>query len=226
MVDGWAAPERSTCAGGGDEGLEQSLLGRIDGGRLLRMPLHGDQEGVIPRLDRLDGAVRRARNDGETRRDAPDRLVMGRRRAGLALGEDRGEPRARLDRDRVQGRRPRSLSAVRDGLPERASLPHHVGQVLDQGPAESHVENLAAAADAERRQAPLEGGLRQGDLELVAGAVDPVERRVLRASIELRIDIAAARENEGVQAPEELAPARLARRDQPGNPPARRTAAT
>ena len=43
-------------------------------------------------------------------------------------------------------------------------VPDYVGQVLVQGPAEVHVEDLAAAADGQNREVHAEGGVEQGAL--------------------------------------------------------------
>ena len=72
----------------------------------------------------------------------------------------------------------------------------HVGQVLVQGAAEGHVQDLHAPADCQNRQSPLDRGAGQTDLRLVALGVNPVHRRVGLLPVPLRVDVAPAGEEE------------------------------
>ena len=74
-----------SSAGGGDEGLEDRAIGRVD--QELGMPLHAEAEGVARVLDALDHAVGRGGVDDGELAGARDGLVVG------GVDPDRGAPR-------------------------------------------------------------------------------------------------------------------------------------
>ena len=97
-----------------------------------------------------------------------------------------------------------------------------VGEMLVERPAAGDVEDLEAAADAEQRQVPRQGGAGQRELEPIA--LDPGVRgvRVGLGSVARGIEIAAAGEQQAVEQVEHrlrvLGP-RLACREDERQPP-------
>jgi hypothetical protein len=78
------------------------------------------------------------------------------------------------------------------------------GQVLVQRAALGDVDHLDAAADAEDRLAGGAGGAVEGDLERVALRVDDAQVGLGRLPEARRIDVGAAREQQGVGAGDRL----------------------
>ena len=72
-----------------------------------------------------------------------------------------------------------------------------VRQVLVQGAAEVHVEQLQPAADRQHRQIPLERGRQEGELAVVARPVD-AHGRVRLLAVQRGVDVGAAGEHERV----------------------------
>ena len=68
----------------------------------LRVPLHADGEAEGRILDGFERAVRGPRRLDEAVADPPERLMVVRRHVGAGT-DDRGEPRAVLDLDRMHG---------------------------------------------------------------------------------------------------------------------------
>ena len=96
------------------------------------------------------------------------------------------------------------------------------GQVLEERAAADEAEQLHAVADAERRDAQLERGLRQRDVEVLLGARHGLRGRMRGAEAEPRgVEVVAAGEHETVDALEQ--PADVARpadrRDRHGHAP-------
>src|SRR5690606_5170937 len=85
-------------------------------------------------------------------------------------------------------------------------------QVLDEGASERDIDQLAPAADAEHREVALERRPDEGDLELVALPVDTVHLLANDAAVERRVHVAAAGEDQSVDARNEIARHLLCRR--------------
>ena len=96
------------------------------------------------------------------------------------------------DPDSVHGGRG-TLLVVVDGVTER-------GHVLDQRAAERHVHQLMAAGDTEDRQARLERGPDQRQFEVVPFGIDAVDLRGRGLAIPTGLDVAAAGNQEAVDA--------------------------
>jgi len=155
------------------------------------MPLDGQREGVPGQFDGLDAAV-----GGPRRRDQPfaepvDGLVVvvgrferrgaGDLRQGAAVGD--------LDRD----------PAVLAGRGRVAGVADDVGQVLVETAAEMDVEDLHAAADAQERQATIDGGADQRELGGVAEVADVAGLGVGGLAVAGRVDVAAAGDDQPVE---------------------------
>ncbi len=79
-----------------------------------------------------------------------------------------------------------------------------VRNVKLQIPAEGHVDHLHPAADPEHGElGALERTSYQLNLELVPFAIYPVHHRVLTPAVKARVDVAAAREHDPVDAVEQ-----------------------
>src|SRR5215217_8815869 len=76
-----------------------------------------------------------------------------------------------------------------------------IGDVLEEGAAETDVEDLDSAADAEDRQIAVECLAQERELEGVAELADVVGRRVdVGVAVDRRIDVGAAAEEQTVEA--------------------------
>jgi hypothetical protein len=73
------------------------------------------------------------------------------------------------------------------------------GDVLCEGAAVGDRQDLAAAADAEDRDALLERGMGDAELEGIVLGRDGVDRRVRRLAVVRRIDVLAARQHNAVK---------------------------
>src|SRR5439155_842586 len=157
----------------------------------LGVPLHADQEGVALGLDRLDDAVGAPRDRAQPLPQTADRLMVHGVHAQLGRAEDAREPARWLDAHRVLDRAELGM-AVPDLLAEV------IRDVGDEVAAERDVHELHAAADAEDGKFPArERGARERQLEAVALGRDAVVGLVANAAVVRRIDVAAAREDEG-----------------------------
>ena len=76
--------------------------------------------------------------------------------------------------------------------------------MLDEVAAERHVQHLAAAADGEHRHVAFEGRRQQGHLGRVAVQADPVRLRMRLGTVDVRIEVGAAGEDEPVERVERL----------------------
>jgi hypothetical protein len=73
-----------------------------------------------------------------------------------------------------------------------------VGQMLDQGAAAGHVEDVHAPADGEERQVGVDRGTSHEDLEPVPPVVGQVGMLVRGLVVKRGVDIPAARHDQGV----------------------------
>lgn len=155
------------------------------------MPLDGHGERVPGQFEGLDTAVGGPGRHAQPVAEPVDGLVVvvgrfERRRAGdlreQAVGGD-------LDRDA-------SELAGRRRVP---GVAEDVGQVLVEAAAEVDVEDLHAAADAEERQAAVEGRGDQRELGGVTEVADVAGLGVGGLAVAGRVDVAAARDDEAVE---------------------------
>src|SRR5436190_1631160 len=94
--------------------------------------------------------------------------------------------------------RPQLGMAVRDRVAEL------IRDVRDEVAPERDVQELHATADAEDGQSPRQGGEGETQLETVALRRDAVVRLVPDAAVVRGVDVAAPRENEGIDGFERL----------------------
>src|SRR5206468_3951197 len=181
-----------------DQRLEQAPLPLVAERAQLGVPLHADQEGMARGLDRLDDAVGAPRDGAQPQAQAADRLVVDRVHGELGRAEDAREPARRLDVDQMLDR-----AELRMAVPDLVA--EVIRDVRQEVAAERDVHQLHAAADAEDRKI-LEGErrARERQLEAVALGRDAVVRLVAGAAVVRRIDVAAAREDEGGDRSERL----------------------
>ena len=133
----------------------------------------------------------------EPRAERLDRLVVHAIDLDLVGAEGLGEPAARLDHDLVGGLVARRLLAVRE-------LGAGIGaDVLVETAAERDVQHLDAAADREDRQPPIERDPHRRGLDGVARRRDVVERGMRGLAEERGVHVAAAGQEQAVQAPRE-----------------------
>src|SRR5581483_4882418 len=116
--------------------------------------------------------------------------------------------RERLDPNRLgqsSGRRHLDLVAGLF-LPAGGSVGDHPGrrQILDEGAAEGHVQDLHPATDGEGRHADPVGLEEQLDLEGVAVGLYAVDLRIRLLAVASGIDVAAAAEQQAVDPGEQL----------------------
>jgi hypothetical protein len=162
------------------------------------MPLHRQQEGMPARprrrFHRFDHAILRPGDGYQSVAEPGDALVMGgrhrQRETGLAASwpQDRGEQAAFGEPHRVR--------------PERAGLgpvPGRGGEMLAQGPATGHVEQLHAPADTEHGQPGGQRGREQLQFRLIAFGVDTAGPRIRLGAVPRRVEIAAAGQDQPVQ---------------------------
>src|SRR5579862_8670103 len=182
-------PTRS-AAGFGDQGAEEILLP----GLVLKpfgVPLDADHEAVGAALDGFDDAVVSNRRDGESPPQRVDGLVVPGVHAGMVLADDVAELAASEDADGV--RRPIGM-----GVDIRQVI-----NMLVQGAAQGDVELLVAAADAERRQVPLEHFAEGHEIALFPVLIHQLGLPVLSLMPAARIDVGPARKQDPVQTVQE-----------------------
>ncbi len=165
----------------------------------------------VRQLHRLDEAVVGPGGGDEAVAEPCDALVMGGRHVQRETGraatgpQDRGEP--------APGGEPHRMRPERAG---RGPVPGPRREMLAQGPASGHVEQLHSAADAKYRQPGGQRGGEQLQFRLITLGVDPARPRVRLRPIAGGVDVAAAGENEPVQ-PAQGAPDAGHRRQQHGH---------
>ncbi len=101
-----------------------------------------------------------------------------------------------------------------------------VGQVQVQRAAESDVEDLRSAADGEEGDLASEHQFGDGQLVAVPVRVQGVDGFVAAAAVEGGVEVAAAGEQDAVEAVERPPASSSPGGRRTGSPPARRTAAT
>jgi hypothetical protein len=144
-------------------------------------------------LHRFDEAVLRPGGGDEAVAEAGDALVVGgrhgQREIGLATGpQDRGELAPGSEPHRMRSERAR-----------RGPVPGPGREVLAQGPAPGHVEQLHSAADAEHWQPVGQRGREQLQFRLITFGVDTAGPRVRLRSIAGGVEVAATGENQPVE---------------------------
>jgi hypothetical protein len=157
------------------QGLEDPLVVALFG-----VPLHPEAELVSLQLDPLHHLVQRPGHGEQPAADPVDGLVVGGRhlRGGA---ENPGELAGRADLHVVSGQldRIRLVAVVADP----------VGQMLDEGAAAGHVEQLHAAADGQEGQVGFDRGAGHEQLEPVPAVVGLVGLFVRRLVVERGVDV-------------------------------------
>ena len=102
-------------------------------------------------------------------------------------------------------------------------MPGVVGQVLAQGPAAGHVEQLHAAAHAEHRQPGRHRGVQQFQFGRVARHAHPAGARMRLRAVPGWVDVAAAGEQQPVEPAHGRGDAGQWRQQDRGSPPAAAT---
>jgi len=162
------------------------------------VPLHRQHERIPARpgrqLDGLDQAVLGPGGGDKAVAEPGDALVMGGRHLQRKIGraavgpQDRGEL--------APGSEPHRMRPECSG---RRAVPGPVREVLAQGPAAGHVDQLQSAADAQYRE-PV--GQRRGEqlqFRLITLGVDAAGPRVRLGTVTRGVEVAAAGQNEPVQ---------------------------
>ena len=151
-----SASSRLHPPGGLDKGAEDAAVGLAD--LEFGMPLHAEAKAPARVLDALDHAVLGDRVDDDARPGRLDRLMVGAVdrevfRSGNAVQQGSGD-----HPDIMAGLVARVRLAVRQ-------CPRHlVRDMLDQGAAQRHIQQLLAAADPEHRH--LVGRARSGSRQV------------------------------------------------------------
>ena len=129
-----------------DQRLEQTTVAG-----LLRVPLDTEDEPVTGQLDRFDDAVTAPGRDGQPAPRRGDGLMVAAQHIGpFAHKTTNLAPRLGQHGDRAEHTRA-GLMIVR---------PDHVGQLLDQVPAEVDVEDLHPPTDSQHRKVTAEGRIQ------------------------------------------------------------------
>src|SRR3989441_6024653 len=172
-------------ASAGDEPLEKMACPWQVGGELFRMALDRHDQAVV-RLDALDRSVLTRRGLMQARGQLLDGLVVKAVDPDLVLTRGLAELGGRFDLDRVG----QMVAAVRADV---------VGfQVLHERAAHRDVDDLLPAADAQNRQLALPSLLEHEQLGVVQVTVDGADLLILLLSVERRVDVPAARQEQAV----------------------------
>ena len=182
-----------------ERGKQRSIprLGRFH--ELFGVPLHAEHPPIVTRpLDAFDDAIGRARDNMKIACGQRDGLVM----KGIH-GEPRGSERRRQSRSGVDVHLmdtpvARPVAIVGNRV---AALG---GNVLHERSAERHIRHLDAATYRKHRKSAQLRGLHQGQLQRVAFRVHVAQGGMSRGTIVLRVDVLAAREDQGVHALEQV----------------------
>ena len=167
---------------------------------LLGMPLHAHHETPARELHRLDDPVIRPGGGRQPVGQHPDGLVVAAQHVDLGPHDGRrARARDRAYRDLAEGPGP--------GLVDRR--PHHVGEVLDQVPAQVDVEQLMAPADGEDREVGPQGRRQQGAFGPVTHRVDPADAGVGVLTEGGGVDVPPADQDQTVEGGHHLVGARL-----------------
>jgi hypothetical protein len=164
---------------------------------LLRMPLHTDREArrATGHLEALDRAVGRPRGGDQAVPELVHGLVvMGRRvQPGIPAGPGQypAQHPGRGDPDQVTAE-----PAVRPGV---LLVPDHLRQVLVQGAAPDHVEQLDAPADGQQRHLAGQRRDEQSQLPAVPLVVGRAGLRVRAGPVPGRVHVTAAGHDQPVQ---------------------------
>src|SRR5438093_7838477 len=207
-------------AGFPDQRREQIARGGIARDELFGMPLHADDEAVAVRqLDALDDPVGGPGNLAEAAAERLDRLVVHAVHLELERAEDLAEACALAHHlHGVRGLVAWLRLAVRERLARRIrGVAVLIRDVLVEAPAQRDVDDLDAAADGEEGHVVVERPMDDADPESVTRPGDFACGVVALVAEARGVDVAAAREDEAVEAlPEHTArgPAELPREQQ------------
>ena len=176
----------------------------------LGMPENAEREPARRILDRLDGAVVSVSRDAQARPE-PTKALMVVRLHRRVLAEQLAEARALLEHHVViREHSGRVLVPV---------VPDVVREVLHEIAAGRDVEDLRSTADRENRHVARERSLQERQLRTVALGDDVLRLGVRILPVELRIEIGAAGEDDGVERVQRLVDSRVEGRDEQ-RPPA------
>src|SRR5215813_7086837 len=186
-----------------DEGTKDALLRHVLELH-LRVPLHADAPGMLDVLDRLDQTVLSPRHRAQALADAIDALMMPGAHLGVGRAEDVCQAALRLDLDAVHADVAR-VQSMRDAV---AVV---VRQMDVQAAATDDVQHLQAAADTQHRHARVgERRAREREFERIALLADGVHAFMVLAAVGIRIDVAAARDDQRAHARQQSGGLRLA----------------
>jgi len=173
---------------GVDEGDEESIGGGAHL-RALRVPLHAEHPAVVAAFRRLHDVAGQG-GGPQPRREAlyGHRLVMA--------GVDAEAPGAFVDGGQAAGGLQGHL--VPGGI--TVVIGAVAVQVLEEGAAEGHVEELVAAADGQDRQVTFQSRTEGLQFVGVPLAVGTLSVGTGALAVEARIDVDAPREEEAVEA--------------------------
>ena len=153
------------AAGSVDAGLDKSLKDLDAVGILrshvFRMPLYAPGKAAARQTDAFNQAVRRSCHDCQTGSQFPDGLMVTGVDADGGLSQQGMERTARNQFHRVGGG---AIGLALGMLDLRGAL---AGQILPQGTAHHHIEELQAPADAQHRLFGSQCGTQQTDLQFV-----------------------------------------------------------
>ena len=157
------------------------------------MPLYANHAPIVALpLHSFDHTVWRVGYCRQSGRKSSDRLMVKRVHGELLGTEGRGETRVCRDVHVVYAFLPRPVSVVR----QRAGPLG--GDVLHEGSAQRHIDDLDTAADRERGQASRLRREDQGKLQCVAFTMDVAKAVMRERIIPLRLDVLASGEQQTV----------------------------
>jgi hypothetical protein len=162
------------------------------------MPLHADREArrAAGHLEALDRPVRRPRGGDQAITEPVHRLmVMGRRVQPdiqtTVTGQHPSQRPGRADPDQV--------TAEPAGRPRVLLVPDHLRQMLVQGAAAHHVEQLDAPADGQKGHCTCQRRVQQGQLPAVPLIVGGAGLRVRAGPVPGRVHVTAAGHDQPIQ---------------------------
>jgi hypothetical protein len=157
---------------------------------VFRVPLHAEDEFVFRQLDRFDYLVIGPRHGQEPAADLLDRLVMG---GGYVRGVTEHLP------ELARGADLQVVGGHLDRIRLMDLVAEAIGEVLGQGSAAGHVQDVHAAADRQKRKIGVDGRPRQDQLEPVPPVVGHIGLLVRRLVVQRGVDIAPAGQQQAVE---------------------------
>ena len=162
------------------------------------MPLYANHAPIVALpLHSFDHTVWGVGNCRQSGRKSSDRLMVKRIHGELLGTQCRGETRVGRDVHVVYAFVARPVSVMRQRAGPLA------GDVLHEGSAQRHVDDLDTAADSERGQASRLRGEDQGQLQCVAFTMDVTNSVMRDRLVPLWLDVLASGEQQTVHAIEQ-----------------------